>query len=143
MKKIDEKIQKYFAKHHLLTLAVCSEKSPYCASCFYAYESCGAVLVFASDIETRHMQEALKNPNVAGTISKETKNIGKIQGIQFTGQLQNSITKEQKECYFKKFPFAKVANPILWTIELEFIKMTDNTMGFGKKIVWQKSSTKT
>lgn len=136
---MDTKIKSYIKKHHLLTFAVCENDFPYCASCFYTYNSEYKSLVFASDIKTKHIELALENPKVAGTISKETKNIGKIQGIQYRGRFKDSITFSEKESYFKRFPFAKAHNPMLWAIELEFIKFTDNRLGFGKKLMWQKT----
>ena len=135
MQQIDKKIQNYIKEHHLLTLAVCDEKNPYCANCFYAYLD--KSLIVASDIDTKHIKMALLNPNVAGTISKETKNIGKIQGIQFVASLKMDISFSEKEVYFKRFPFAKFHKPLLWTIKLKFIKFTDNTLGFGKKLIWE------
>ena len=135
MQQIDKKIQNYIKEHHLLTFAVCDKKSPYCANCFYAYLD--KSLIFASDIDTKHIKMALLNPNVAGTISKETKNIGKIQGIQFVAKMKMDISFSEKEAYLKRFPFAKFHKPLLWTIKLKFIKFTDNTLGFGKKLIWE------
>ncbi len=135
---MDKKIEKYIKAHHLLTLAVCGKGEPYCANCFYAFNIENRSLIFASDIKTKHMKEAISNPKIAGTVSKETKNIGKIQGIQFTGRLKNSLTLEEIRSYFEKFPFAKSHKPLLWSIELDFVKLTDNLLGFGKKIVWQR-----
>ena len=38
--------------------------------------------------------------------------------------------------YLKRFPFAILSNTKLWTIRLIGIKMTDNRLGFGKKLYW-------
>jgi len=45
-----------------------------------------------------------------------------------------------KERYFKAFVSARDMNPILWKIQVEYFKMTDNTQGFGKKIIWRDAS---
>jgi uncharacterized protein YhbP (UPF0306 family) len=31
-------------------------------------------------------------------------------------------------------------NPKLWQIKVEHFKLTDNTLGFGKKIIWKMDS---
>ena len=45
--------------------------------------------------------------------------------------------KELKKLYFKAFPYAIAMNPALWQIKIDYFKMTDNKLGFGKKIIWQ------
>jgi hypothetical protein len=46
--------------------------------------------------------------------------------------------KDEKSVYFKRFPYALAMNPTLWKIKVEFFKLTDNRLGFGKKIMWQR-----
>jgi uncharacterized protein YhbP (UPF0306 family) len=41
--------------------------------------------------------------------------------------------------YIKEFPYAAVADLELWRLEADFMKLTDNTLGFGKKLIWQRS----
>ena len=40
--------------------------------------------------------------------------------------------------YIKAFPYAAVADLSLWRLEAKMMKLTDNTLGFGKKLIWQK-----
>ena len=47
--------------------------------------------------------------------------------------------KKYKTVYLKKFPFAILKNTALWYIEPTFLKFTDNRLGFGKKIIWEKA----
>lgn len=63
----------------------------------------------------------------------ETKLIGKIQGVQFTGMFREA-TEVEKKAYFKRFPYALAMQPVLWGIEITYLKFTDNTLGFGKKL---------
>ncbi|MBN1181780.1 MAG: pyridoxamine 5'-phosphate oxidase family protein [Bacteroidales bacterium] len=133
---MDERIIKFIKKHHVLTLATSGDNLPYCASCFYAYNKDNNQIVFTSDVKTKHMQDALKQPVVAGTIALETKIIGKIQGIQFRGILSEAVEKKQRQTYLKRFPFAILADTKLWIIQLTYIKFTDNRLGFGKKLIW-------
>lgn len=123
----------FLKKHHLLTLATAHENTPYCASCFYTFDEAAMCFVIATDDKTRHGREALQNSCVAGTVALETKIIGKIQGVQFTGIFREVHQKEIKS-YFKRFPYALAMNPTLWSIDIHYLKFTDNTLGFGKKL---------
>ena len=126
-------ITAFLKKHHLLTLATCKDNLPYCASCFYTFIQESVTCVIATDEKTRHGYEALKNAHVAGTVALETKLIGKIQGVQFTGIFREAKEVEKK-VYFKRFPYALAMQPILWSIDIKYLKFTDNTLGFGKKL---------
>lgn len=86
------------------------------------------------------MRNAVNYPMVAGTVALETKTVGKIQGIQFAGEMIRADSPKQQELYFKAFPYARVMNPILWCIRMERCKMTDNRFGFGKKLIWKRES---
>lgn len=130
---IDTKVYEFLSEHHLLTLATCKDDLPYCANCFYAFEEKSFRFIISSDEKTKHMDCALHNPNIAGTIALETKEVGKIRGIQFTGIMKKATTKE-KALYLKTYPFALAMNPTLWSLHVNYIKYTDNRLGFGKKL---------
>ena len=83
------------------------------------------------------MGNVAQNPHVAGTVALETKTVGKIQGIQFVGVMEQ-CPDGLKSLYFEAFPYARIMNPTLWIIRLDEVKMTDNTLGFGKKITWKR-----
>ena len=134
---MNEKIGRFIEKHHLLSLATFGD-SLWCCSAFYAYDCDAKALIIASDEETMHMQNTKKNTRVAGTIAQETKVVGKIQGIQFAGEISAVNNEKEAILYLKRFPYARAMNPTLWKIELDGIKMTDNTLGFGKKLIWNR-----
>jgi uncharacterized protein len=137
---LDKKIIRFFEKHHVLTLASVVNDDPWCANCFYVYNSDVNSLIFTSDNDTKHIQYAVKNPKVAGSVVLETSVIGKIQGIQFSGILvkaKGNDLKTAKEKYLKRFPIATLMNTNLWILNLTYIKMTDNRLGFGKKLIWK------
>lgn len=136
--EVDAKIEKFIAKHHILTLATATEQGePYCCNCFFAYDKSLAAFIFTSSAETRHAQMMLKNSKVAASIVLETRIVGKIEGLQITGQIMQATT-EDKRLYIKRFPYAAVADLELWRLEADFLKLTDNTLGFGKKLIWQR-----
>ena len=68
----------------------------------------------------------------------ETKVVGKIEGVQFRGEFLPLEDDELKKLYFKNFPYALAMNPKLWQIKIDYFKLTDNTLGFGKKIVFNR-----
>jgi hypothetical protein len=105
------------------------------------FDETGNRLIFLSGNDTTHIQQALKNPMVSGTIESEHQTVAKIKGIQFQGVFihPNEAQKEQfYNLYYKKFPFAKAKPSPVWGVALTGIKMTDNTLGFGKKLLWNK-----
>lgn len=139
--KPERRIVDFINKHHVLTLATSVDNEPYCANCFYVYLKDIDAFVFSSDYETRHIQDVLKNNYVGGSVVLETNVVGKIQGVQFNGILyepKKDLLKTAKIAYLKKFPFAQLMKTTLWVLELSFIKLTDNRLGFGKKLIWEK-----
>ncbi len=139
MPKTLEKVEVFLSKHHLLSLATSAKNVPQSASLFYTYDVKRVAFIVASDTKTEHIQNVLANDNVSGTVALETDEVGKIEGIQFRAKMQ-MITHKEGVLYFKAFPFAKVMNPQLWFIELIDIKLTDNRLGFGKKLYWQREN---
>ena len=137
----EKRIVSFIKKHHVLTLATSVENEPYCANCFYAYMEKQNAFVFTSDFETKHIKDALLNNSVGGSVVLETSVVGKIQGIQFNGSLNEAkgdSLKEANRFYMKRFPFAQLMKTNLWILDINFIKFTDNRLGFGKKLIWEK-----
>ena len=137
----EKRITDFIRKHHVVTLATASEGIPWCAHCFYAYLKEENWLVFTSDDQTRHVREVEINPEVAGGIVLETSVVSKVQGVQFSGIMRRPREDEKGRvqfAYLTRFPFAVLMNASLWIVELNHIKMTDNRLGFGKKLIWEK-----
>ncbi len=131
-----EPFESFISQHHILTLATCKQNIPQCATLFFAYDPLHVSFIVASDAKTEHIQNVLENENIAGVIALETKTIGKIQGIQFQGTMHSSEALEDKKRYLKAFPYALVMNPKLWKIKISMMKLTDNRLGFGTKLIW-------
>jgi uncharacterized protein len=145
MEQPDKRIIDFIKRHHVFTLATEKEHKPWCANCFYSYRQEDQTLIFTSDTHTRHMEEILLNPFVAGSIVLETRIIGKIQGIQFEGNVRKLEDEDEKIYrihYLKRFPFAILADTSIWVLQLTLIKFTDNRLGFGKKIIWENKNLK-
>ena len=132
-----EPIVRFIKRHHVLTLAtVNSEGMPYVANCFYAYDAKRNKLIFTSDETTRHGAEMASNSRVAVSIVLETRIVGKVQGIQICGRALRGDS-EAKKAYIQRFPYAAVAPLTLWEVTPTMLKLTDNKLGFGKKLIWQ------
>jgi uncharacterized protein YhbP (UPF0306 family) len=140
-KMIDDRIIRFLRKHHVLTIATTVNNEPWCANCFYVYLEKENLLVFTTGEETRHGKEFLLNPVVAGSVVLETMIVGKIRGIQFRGVVsepEGELQQKAKNGYLRRFPVAALMNTRLWVVKLTDIKMTDNRMGFGKKLIWHE-----
>ena len=137
----ENRVTDFFREHHVLTLATSVNDEVYCANCFYVYLVEQNSFVFSSDLDTKHINDVLQNPKVAASVVLETKTIGKIQGAQIKGKLIEAKGEELKianKAYLKAFPYAILKSTKLWILNVEFIKMTDNRLGFGKKLIWEK-----
>lgn len=136
--QIDKKIERFINRHHVLTLATATnDGAPYCCNCFYVYDADTAAFIFTTDSTTRHGQMMSENNRVAASIVLETRTVGKVQGLQITGMVKPAVDGD-KMTYIKCFPYAAVADLHLWRLEADFLKLTDNTLGFGKKLIWQR-----
>jgi uncharacterized protein len=129
----------FIAQHHILSLATCKDNLPQSATLFYVFDPLHVSFIVASDDKTEHIQNVLSNENVAGTIALETKSVGKIQGIQFQAKMVLSEDSADKKRYFKAYPYALAMKPTLWRIQLSTMKLTDNRLGFGTKLIWNAS----
>jgi uncharacterized protein YhbP (UPF0306 family) len=140
----DSSVIEFIKNHHVLTLSTCSGSTPYCSNMFYVLLEKEFCLVFTSDKKTRHIMEVTQNPVVAGSIVLETETVGKIQGLQFCGKMMevDGILKSKAIiAYLKRFPYAVLSGTPLWLIEITYTKFTDNRLGFGKKLIWEKQLT--
>lgn len=132
----------FLAEHHVLVLATVRDGRPWTASCYYAFDPGTGRFVIASDPSTRHLQEALGNPAVAWAIHLETRTVGKIRGLQATGRfraLEGAGLDAARALYLGTFPIARMMPKLdLWALEPDHLKLTDNRLGFGTKLLWTR-----
>jgi len=142
---MDERIIHFIEGQKVATVCcVDPENKPYCFSCFYVFDKNKDLLYFKSSANAHHTELLVQNSSVAGTIQPDKLNPLAIKGIQFTGQILdaiNDLCSEATSLYHKKYPFAWAMPGEVWTVQLQVIKMTDNTLSFGKKINWQLHET--
>ena len=65
----------------------------------------------------------------------ETKVVGRVEGLQLCGKAARA-DEAARRAYLRRFPYAALAELTLWAIAPDFMKFTDNTLGFGKKLIW-------
>jgi len=144
---MNESIVKFIEKQRSCTLCCVDENGkPYCFSCLYVFNAEHGLLYFKSSSKSKHCSILLKNPFVAGSILPNKLNVLMIKGIQFEGMVlpTNHFLSEQAAAYYyKKNPAAVAINGDIWIVKIDNIKMTDNTLGFGKKITWSSNELRT
>ncbi len=135
-------INQWLAKQHVVTYCVGREDALWCANAFYVYDRERVAFYLLSDTKSRHGEMAGRQARVAGTVNGQTKTVARIRGVQFAGELRLVEAPESealRERYNRRFPVARVMSSPLWEIRLDEIKFTDNTLGFGKKLVWLRA----
>lgn len=119
------------------------EHAPHCINCFYAVDSEKATIIFKSSPGTYHHTLSKEGSSIAGTILPNEVNTLKIKGVQFNGIITaNDVIKSAhfNAVYYKKYPFAMAMPGYIWAVELKQIKLTDNTLVFGKKEIWEREA---
>jgi uncharacterized protein YhbP (UPF0306 family) len=133
---------RYLKKQHVLSLCATDGEDMWSANCFYIFNETRMAFWLMTEPDTRHGQLMLANPRIAGTVNGQPKTVLLIKGVQYRGRIQ-LLSGEQETlarvAYQKRFPVAKKVSAPLWEITLDEVKMTDNALGFGKKIVWTRS----
>ena len=133
---------RYLKKQPARSLCTTDGDDLWCANCFYVLDESRMVFWLMTEPDTRHGQRMLVNPRVAGTVNGQPKTVLLIKGVQYRGhirRLSDEAEKQARHAYQKRFPIARAVTAPLWEIVLEEVKMTDNALGFGKKIVWQRA----
>lgn len=139
---MNDQICKFIAKQQCASIC-CRDKegNPYCFNCFYAFDPSGMFLCFKSSMDTRHAKLLIGFNQVAGTILPDKLSALKVQGIQFTGKVLHVTQQDDHKfssLYHKRYPFALAMPGEIWTIRIDEVKLTDSTLGFGKKISWNR-----
>lgn len=142
MNTLNENIAQFLNECQIASVCfINKEQQPYCINCFYAFDIERAILVCKSSPGTYHHSLVINAKDVAGTILPNEVNTLKIKGVQFNGKIiTNDLQKLPglNSLYYKKYPFALTIPGYIWAIELHSIKLTDNTLVFGKKESWER-----
>lgn len=135
---------RYLKKQHVLSLSCHSAHEIWSANCFYVFDETRMAFWLMTQPDTRHGSLIQANPQVAGTVNGQPKTVLLIKGIQYRGRIQRLegvVAQQARSAYQKRFPVARNVSAPLWEILLDELKMTDNALGFGKKIIWRRDAT--
>lgn len=132
-----------FIKENKIAAVCCNDANniPYCFHCFYAFDEKNCLLFFKSSSQTFHAKLLSENPYIAGSILPGKIELLALKGIQLSGTvLYKEIPDHINPAayYHKRFPLSLAKPGDVWCIQLEMVKMTDNTNVFGKKLTWNK-----
>jgi len=135
-------IDTFISQQTAASICCIDEKGmPYCFSCFYSYNSKDHLLYYKSSRDTHHSILLMDKPQVAGTILPDKLQKLLVKGVQFEGTLlaeEDPLAQNAAAQYYLKNPMAMAIPGLVWTIRIDNFKMTDSSLGFGKKILWNR-----
>lgn len=136
-------ISSFISSNQVATICCMDGNNPYCFNSFYHFEEQRGLLLFKSSAEAYHSGLLINDHQVAGSILPGSINFSALQGIQFWGTILSDLPEnELGAMYHARFPFAKNIPGIIYCLRMDRIKMTDNSLGFGKKLSWRAEPPK-
>jgi uncharacterized protein YhbP (UPF0306 family) len=134
----------FLSKHHVLNLAYADGPTVgACALWFAVDEAC--VCYFLSSLTTRHGAALANGSQIAFTVQKDEQDWRAIQGVQGRGWCEvvpDAAHALAWAIYTARFPFvtqqfpdlqAALTKTQLWRITPAWLRLVDNTLGFGHK----------
>jgi uncharacterized protein YhbP (UPF0306 family) len=120
-----------------------SAGNPYSFTCFYVFNATTGCMYFKSNAASLHSSFLEVNPRVSGTVLPDKLNKLSIIGAQLEGiclSEDHPSAMGASQYYHKKNPIALAMPGKVWVIQIDHIKLTDNSLGFGKKLHWSKDA---
>ncbi len=141
---MDDKIVGFIEEQTVATICCLDDKGlPYCFTCFYAFDSDEGLLYFKSSPTAKHSTFITETPDISGTVLPDKLNKLFAKGIQLKGKLldpKHQFCKNASAAYHKRHPLATAMKGEIYTIQLTSLKLTDNSLGFGRKIIWERNA---
>lgn len=135
-------ISRWLAKQHVVTRCV-QQEGTLVRQCLLSFDAQKVAFYILTEEKTRHAQMSGPQAAVAGTVNGQPKTVALIRGVQFKGEIRRLEGEESdlaRKAYNRRFPVARMLSAPVWEIRLDEIKFTDNTLGFGKKMIWLRDS---
>ncbi|MCS6843767.1 MAG: pyridoxamine 5'-phosphate oxidase family protein [Caldilineales bacterium] len=160
MSLLHERLAAFLAAHNTMTLAtVGPDGAPQAAAVFYAADE-DLNLYFLSSPSSRHSQNLALRPRVAATIQADGQAWQSIQGVQIEGTAHLvEGTRELAHAarvYAARFEFLRglmegggegpaalrgpLASSRFYVLRPSWVRLIDNTQGFGHKEEWRKEA---
>ena len=137
-------LRAFLDRHNVLTLAYQDSQGAGACAVWFAVDN-RLQLHFLSSPDTRHGRALLPGAQVAFTVHKDEQDWRSIQGIQGTGicsPVPAVAVDAAWQVYANRFPFVArqfpdlknaLSSATLWIIVPTWIRLIDNTKGFGYK----------
>ena len=143
------RVADFLASLTTITLATVDQHGEPCAAAVYFAHDENLNLYFLSAKSTVHSANLLAHPHVAGTVYEEHQEWRSLRGLQLKGvaaPVEFLELPHAAAVYTKKYPFVSLAtrgspaellkamaSATLWKLTPIWIRMTDNSRGFGFK----------
>lgn len=140
MSEFPLEIADFLLSNHVMGLATTGTAGLWCASVFYCFDPVQHRLIFLTALDTQHGRQLAEDGWVAGTIAGQPVAVEDIRGVQFDGHallLDGEPGTAALALYLEAFPFARAFAAPVWAVALDVVKFTDNSRGFGHKLLWQ------
>lgn len=129
-----------------MTLATTgADGMPHAAPVYFAADDSRRNLYFFSDPTSQHSQDLAAHSTAAAALHPVVSGWEEIRGLQMRGEVLPVRAGEEWQrawsCYLVKFPFAAelkeaLAGSTLYTFRPNWIRRSDNRLGFGHKEEW-------
>ena len=156
----EERIDEFLQAHTTLTLATWTPEGPQAAPLFFAHAwgtdddgDAALRLYFISNPTSNHCLALESQPNVAAAIYQDGQEWRQIRGLQLEGAARLAAPGAEEAqamaVYLAKYPFVsgaqggmaqgalELAGPLaksrFYIIEADWIRLIDNTLGFGHR----------
>ncbi len=130
-----------------MCLGTASGSQSYSTPLFYLFGKDDVLFCFMSSRETRHADEALRNPKVSAAVYGHHREVEKLQGAQIMGVMQMyeigdpamaGLVSDYTDRYPESVTMLGDEAMRFWTLRADWIKFTDNTVKFGYKEIWSR-----
>ena len=132
-----------FLKEQTCATICCKDDAgnPYCFNCYYLFGKDNALLYFKTSKDSNHYLFLQNNPIIGGTILPDKLSKLVVKGVQLQGEIleqEHPLAKDASTLYHKKYPMGLAIKGEVFTVQIQTMKMTDSSLGFGKKISWSQ-----
>lgn len=143
MNALPRNIAQFLSHNHVVSIATHSPASGlWSACCFYVFDEARTRLIVLTSRQTRHGGNMAASPLISGTIAGQPDSITKISGIQFQARavcLEDEAERQAAAAlFYRAHPVARAMKSDVWSLELDFIKFTDNKLVFAQKTLWSR-----
>jgi uncharacterized protein len=140
--QVPDVIRTFLKQNRVATICYVDDKGlPVCINCFYAFDDKFNLLVFKSSEGNKHEKASMNLSVFSGSVLPEHFDAFRPRGLQFSGKSMTTVrvkALELQKVYYKRYAFARILPGYIWAIELNRLKLVDQTVGIISKSTWKK-----